>query len=413
MTQINFTLNQEEILEFFTKDREDALRIIVEKILNQIMLAESNEQLGACRHERTEVRTDYRNGTRERQLTTRIGTITLEVPRHRNQPFHTLIFDNYSRSEASLIATMVELVVNGVSTRRISKCVETLCGKGYSKSTVSQLCKSLDEVVNSFRDRDLEGAFFPYLITDATYFKVRENHRIVSKAMMIALGIREDGKKEIVGFCVKDNESVETWTSFMRSLKQRGLQDPYMITSDANKGQLSAIGEIFPAVAWQRCQSHFTRNIMEDIPKQYKKGFVDELREMLTAKNLEAARQMRDRIIEEYQDVAEKAMETLDLGFDDAMTVMALPEKLRKSLRTSNLLERRNGELKRRSNVVKIFPNEASLNRLMGAVLVEMHDEMVMRRAGANGINDYGTIPSESKINLIAIAKTQQLKQAA
>ncbi|MGF6377013.1 transposase-like protein, partial [Clostridiales Family XIII bacterium PM5-7] len=130
MTQINFTLNQEEILEFFTKDREDALRIIVEKILNQIMLAESNEQLGACRHERTEVRTDYRNGTRERQLTTRIGTITLEVPRHRNQPFHTLIFDNYSRSEASLIATMVELVVNGVSTRRISKCVETLCGKG-------------------------------------------------------------------------------------------------------------------------------------------------------------------------------------------------------------------------------------------------------------------------------------------
>ncbi|MGF6375438.1 putative transposase, partial [Clostridiales Family XIII bacterium PM5-7] len=282
-----------------------------------------------------------------------------------------------------------------------------------SKSTVSQLCKSLDEVVNSFRDRKLGDTFFPYLMTDATYFKVRENHRIVSKAMMIALGIREDGKKEIVGFCVKDNESVETWTSFMRSLKQRGLQDPYMITSDANKGQLNAIGEIFPAVAWQRCQSHFTRNIMEDIPNQYKKGFSSELREMLTAKNLEAARKIRDRIIEDYQDVAEKAMETLDLGFDDAMTVMALPAKLRTSLRTSNLLERRNGELKRRSNVVKIFPNVASLNRLMGAVLVEMHDEMVMRRAGVNNVNDYGTIPSESKFNLIAIAKTQQLKQTA
>ncbi len=186
MAQLNITLNQEEILLLLSENREETFRKLLESSLNSILQAESKEQLGAERYERSSERRDSRNGVRERPLTTRIGRIILQVPRHRNQPFKTLIFDNYSRSEAALIAAMAEMVVNGISSRKVSTVMETLCGTGFSKSTVSEVCKDLDKDVQAFRNRPLTQEY-PFVMTDATYFKVRENHRITSKALMIAI----------------------------------------------------------------------------------------------------------------------------------------------------------------------------------------------------------------------------------
>ena len=228
MAQLNITLNQEEILQLLSKDHDHAFRELLRKSLNSILMAESTAQLKAEPYERSEERTDSRNGTRERELKTRIGKITLTVPRHRNVPFKTLVFENYSRSEAALIASMAEMVVSGVATRKVSNIMETLCGTTFSKSSVSEVCKDLIEKVNEFKDRPLTGDY-PFLIVDATYFKVREKHRIVSKAFMIAYGTNQEGHREILGFEVYDNESKDTWNSFLQKLKKRGIQGLLML----------------------------------------------------------------------------------------------------------------------------------------------------------------------------------------
>ena len=399
MAQINITLNQEEILEVLSKNRDEAFKIIVQKILDQIMLAESNEILKAEPYQRTSFRTDFRNGFRDRELVTRIGKITLHVPRHRNVPFKTMIFDNYTRSEGALISTMMEMVIQGVSTRKISEVTKILCGQEFSKSTVSQICKALDEIVCGFRDRPIEK-YYPFLITDATYFKVRSQHRVTSKAFMIAIGITEEGIKEVVGFGVYDNESHNTWSSFYESLKKRGMLSPKMIVSDAHKGEKTAIGKVYPDSPWQRCQVHLRKNITEHIQKKYVAGIGSELTEMFNAKTLEEARKIRDQIICDYEDVAPEAMEILDEGFDDAMTVMELPHQMRSVLRSTNHLERLNGMLKARSKIIKIFPNEESVNRLMGAVLIEIHDKIQLNTQGIYTKRAYSQIDEKAEQKL-------------
>ena len=411
MAQINITLNQEEILEVLSKNRDEAFKIIVQKILDQIMLAESNEILKAEPYQRTSFRTDFRNGFRDRELVTRIGKITLHVPRHRNVPFKTMIFDNYTRSEGALISTMMEMVIQGVSTRKISEVTKILCGQEFSKSTVSQICKALDEIVCGFRDRPIEK-YYPFLITDATYFKVRSQHRVTSKAFMIAIGITEEGIQEVVGFGVYDNESHNTWASFYESLKKRGMLSPKMIVSDAHKGEKTAIGKVYPDSPWQRCQVHFRKNITEHIQKKYVAGIGSELTEMFNAKTLEEARKIRDQIICDHEDVAPEAMEILDEGFDDAMTVMELPHQMRSVLRSTNHLERLNGMLKARSKRIKIFPNEESVNRLMGAVLIEIHDKIQLNTQGIYTKRAYSQIDEKAEQKLQEIARTQYLQAA-
>lgn len=374
MAQLNFTLTQEEVLQILAGNRDEAFKYLVEKILNQIMLVESAEQLGADKHERTEERQDYRNGTRERILHTRIGTIELEVPRHRNQPFHTMIFENYQRSEAALISAMVQMVINGVSTRKVSKVVEELCGTSFSKSAVSELCKKLDEEITAFRNRPLDNLEAPFLMVDATYFKARENHRIVSKAFMVALAIKPDGVREIIGFDVFDAEDNASWQSFFKDLKSRGLVSVNMIISDSHKAILNAIVRTYPEAAWQRCQVHFLRNIVNEAPPRFQEGLRTELRKMFNARTIEEARMIRDSIIADYEPVASKSMAILDRGFEDAMTVMLLPEWMRTKLRSTNLIERLNREFKRRSDVIQVFPNPESVLRLMGALAMEQND---------------------------------------
>lgn len=236
MAQLHLTLSQEEILLLLNENRQETFRKLLEDSLNSILKAESAEQLRAQPYERTEERAGSRNGFRERDLNTRIGTLTLRVPKHRDgQPFKTMIFDTYSRSEAALVTTMAEMVVNGVSTRKVKLVMETLCGTSYSKSAVSEACKDLDSQVKIFRERPIEGRY-PFLTVDATYFKVRENHRIISKALMIAYGTNENGIREVLDFGVYANESKETWMAFMKGLKKRGLKGLLMVTSDAHEG---------------------------------------------------------------------------------------------------------------------------------------------------------------------------------
>ena len=375
MAQVNITLSHEEVLQVLSGNRDDAFKMLVERILNAVMLAESEQQLGASMHERTEDRQDYRNGIRERILNTRIGSLVLEVPRHRNQPFHTMVFENYQRSEASLIATMVQMVIAGVSTRKVSKVVETLCGTSFSKSTVSSLCKKLDEEIMVFKSRPLNMNDAPFLMVDATYFKAREEHKIVSKAFLVALAITSDGSREIVGFDVFDAEDNYSWQTLAR-----GLDGVHMVISDSHKSILRAIAKTYPDAAWQRCQVHFIRNILDETPTRFKEGLKTELRTMFQAPTIEEARVIRDGIISDYGPVAAKAVSILDKGFEDSMTVIQLPEWMRVKLRSTNWIERLNREFKRRSDVIQIFPNSASILRLMGAVAIEYNDQMSMKQ---------------------------------
>ena len=412
MAQLNITLNQDEILQLLCKDRDETFRQLLQTSLNTLLQAESTEQLHAEPYERSAQRNDCRNGTYDRELTTRIGKITLHVPRHRTQKFTTMIFDNYSRSEASLIACMAEMVINGVSTRKVSRVVEQICGTSFSKSTVSELCKKLDEQVQAFRSRPLTGNY-PFVSIDATYFKVREDHRVISKAFMIAFGTNEKGHREILGFSVYHKESKETWNDFLKGLKKRGLSGILMITSDAHEGIIDAISKVFPSVPWQRCQFHFSKNITDKTPKKYQAGLRSELTELWNCKTIKQARLKRDEIIRDYSDIAEDAMTCLDEGFESAMTNMALPESLRRYYRTSNHIERINRELKRRSKVIGIFPNEASLLRLMGSVLVEENESMWGIRAIFSPKTYAALIGSDVPLKLMTIAKEQQKLLAA
>ena len=412
MAQLNITLYQEEIQALLLEDQGEAFKKILQASLNKILQAESAEKLKAEPYERSAERTDSRNGSRDRDLNTRVGRITLQVPRHRNVPFKTLVFENYSRSEAALVAGMAEMVVNGVSTRKVSRVMETLCGTSFSKSAVSDVCKDLDKAVKEFRNRPLEGDY-PFLTVDATYFKVRENSRVISKAFMIAYGTNAEGHREILGFGVYANESTATWTDFLMGLKKRGLTGLLMITSDAHDGILNAIAKVFPTVPWQRCQFHFIRNITDKAPKKYQAGLRTELQELFNCKTLTEARKLRDQIMEDYRDVAESAVTCLDEGFESAMTVMLLPAWLRRFYRTSNQIERLNKELKRRSKVIGVFPNEDSVLRLMGSVLIERHDAIQAGRAVFSKESLASLMNSDVPAKLIVIAEEQRQLRAA
>ncbi|NCD35477.1 MAG: IS256 family transposase [Spartobacteria bacterium] len=378
MTQMNITLDTDFFIDLFKLDKNEAFARLMETILNQFLQAESTEALRVNRYERTSERTDSRNGIRARSINTRIGKLRLLVPRHRNHVFHSTLLENYQRSELALYTTMMEMVIQGVSTRKIKKITEEMCGTSFSKSTISNLCKNLDEAVQAFKNRLLDKPY-PFVMADAMYIKVREDSAVRSKALLVALGIDTDGRKEILGFEVCEGESEHHWEGFFTSLKQRGLTGVDLITSDQHAGLVAAIRKVFQGSAWQRCQVHFARNIVNDAPKSCQKELKVLLREMFNQETVEKAREKRKEILEMYQKKAAKSMATLDEGFEDAMNVMCLPPKYRKILRTSNLLERENQELRRREKTIRIFPNVASAVRLLGAVLQDHHDSWSMK----------------------------------
>lgn len=379
MAQLNITLDQDEILRILSDSSGDAFRTLLQESLNGVLRAESAEQLRAEPYERTPERTDSRNGTRARPLTTRIGTVELTVPRHRNVPFKTLVFENYRRSEAALVTTMAEMVVAGVSTAKVGRVMEGICGRSFSKQAVSEACRELDAAVEKFRNRPLEGDYL-FVMADATYLKVRENHRVVAKALQVAVGLTSAGRKEVIGLALADAETRESWAGFLSSLRGRGLSGVRMVTSDDHAGLVAALQDVFPDVPWQRCQAHFTRNVVDGAPKRLQAGLRSELAELFNCGTIEEARAKRDEIAADYAEEAPKAVERLDDGFDDAMTVMELPCDMRRPTRTSNYIERLNREIKRRTKVVGVFPNAESALRLAGSFLVEENDRWAAMR---------------------------------
>lgn len=307
-------------------------------------------------------------------MTTRIGTIILEIPRHRQGHFETDFFDRYQRSEQALILAMIEMVIHGVSTRKIQKVTEELCGQSFSKSTVSALCKRLDPIIEAFCNR-LLLKHYPFVIVDALYLKAREDARVRSRGLLIAQGIREDSHREILGFQVSDSESETSWGEFFTSLKQRGLENVDLVVSDNHKGLVKAVGKCFQNATWQRCQTHFSRNVLDKTPKRLQSQTKELLRLMYDSPDMGSARTVRNRIITEFEGKASKAMAVLETGFDDVMAVMSLPLKYRKRPRTTNSIERLNEEIRRRERVIRIFPKVESVIRLIGALLIEQDEK--------------------------------------
>jgi putative transposase len=379
-TQINITINLEDLkAKVENSSLESPVKASLALILNSLMEKERDEYINALSHERTEERKGYRNGYYERELITGVGSLKLKVPRTRDGEFSTTVFEKYKRCDQALILSMIEMVVNGVSTRKVTKIVEELCGTSVSKSLVSSLTKNLDPVVNEWRNRPLNTHYYPYVYVDAMYIKVRENNRVVSKSVHIAVGVNEAGYREIIGLKINHTESTDSWTSFFEYLKSRGLQSPKMVISDAHGGLVSSIKETFLGTSWQRCSVHFLRNITETLPK---KGTVEarqELKDLFQTSNLQIVRRLKDQFIEKYQGTKgfSKAIESLDNGFEDTVQFHDYPRSYHKHLRTTNMLERVNREIRRREKVISIFPNDQSAIRIIGSVLMEIEERWI------------------------------------
>jgi len=381
MAQYQITVDSQLLHQLFLSNSQDAgVAKLLESVLNQVLQAQATEQLGAEPYERTEGRQGYRNGTYPHQLTTRVGTITLRVPRIRNGKFLTELFARYQRSEQALVLALMEMVVNGVSTRKVAQITEELCGTEFSKSTVSELCKRLDPVVTAWNNRPLHDNPFPFVIVDALVLKVREESRVRSRGALIGIGVNTDGYREVLGLMLGDSESEASWSEFFGWLKSRGLRGVDLIVSDDHGGLVRAIRRNFQGVTWQRCQTHFLRNILDATPKALQDEVHSRVRAILDAPDHDTARLLLNQVLEAYETKAPKAMAVLEAGFEDATAVLLLPEKYRKRLRTTNALERLNEEIRRRERVIRIFPNRESAIRLIGALLMEIDEKWASGR---------------------------------
>ncbi|NLJ18429.1 IS256 family transposase [Globicatella sulfidifaciens] len=377
MTQIHFTLDTNELQELISNSgADDASKLILTKFFNQLMENQRDEYCNVSPYERDEKRISQRNGYYERELTTRVGTLTLNVPRTRDGAFSTDIFERYQRNEKALVTAMLEMYVTGVSTRKVGKIVETLCGKHVSKSYVSSITKILDKDVEEFRTRRIDKEI-PYLMTDVIYIKVREERRVVSKAVHIAIGVDSKGFKNILGFMISESETEETWSTFYQSMIDRGLSKVLMVISDAHKGQVNAIQKTFTDSVWQRCQVHFMRNVMTKLPKKNTQAVRTDIKNLFKINDIDAARIAKENIIKEYEASYPNMCTCLDDGFEESFQYTASEKTRYNRLKSTNLLERLNGEIRRREKVIRIFPNVESATRLIGAILKDMDEEWV------------------------------------
>lgn len=378
MTEYNITVGKDLLPELLSN--QNGLAKLIESVLNQILEAQVEESLGADKYERTDERVGYRNGYRPRQLFTRVGPITLQVPQTRDGSFSTEIFKRYQRSEQAFVLALMEMVVNGVSTRKVTHITEELCGASFSKSTVSQLCVGLDARIKSFNERRLDEHSYPFIMVDAMFFKSRDNDRVVSRAALSISGIRADGYREVLGVKIGETESYSTWEEAFKWLKSRGLKGVIYIISDQHAGLVEAARRCFQGVSWQRCQVHLMRNILGSCSLKYRKEVAEQVKLIFQSADMHEARRRLHDFIDEFEKKTPKAVKCLEDGFEDAMAVMALPTKYRKRFRTTNMQERLNQELRRRERVIRIFPNDDSALRLIGALLAEMNEQWQTKR---------------------------------
>jgi len=379
MTQINFTLDFEKIKgQVVESSLNEVIKSAIVLILNEYMEKERDDYMNNQRYDRTKNRHDYRNGYYERELILNIGTINLKVPRTRSGEFSTEIFEKYQRCDQALLLSMTEMVINGVSTRKVTNIVKQLCGKSVSKSFVSNLTKKLDPIVNEWANRPLNTTNYRYLFLDAMYIKVREYDKVVSKAVYIALGVNDEGKREIIGLKISQAESKKNWSDFFDYLISRGLKSPRIVISDAHQGLRAAIEEKFVGSTWQRCTVHFIKNIIDAMPKKDSEDARNLAKSIFRSPNSKIARELKEEFIKTYEDNGkyQKAIERLDDGFEDAIQFFAEPENAHKHIKTTNVLERINSEVRRRERVIRIFPNQQSAFRLIGSVLMDYEETL-------------------------------------
>jgi putative transposase len=353
----------------------DFLKEGVRALSQAIMEMEVEEHIGATRHERTEERSGHRNGYRERTWDTRAGAIELKVPRVRDGSYFPALLEPRRRAERALSAVVQEAYVHGVSTRKVDELVKALGMTGISKSRVSELCEELDEEVERFRNRELEGTY-PYVWLDATYVKARQDGRVVSIAVVIAVGVNgETGEREILGVDVGPSEDGAFWTSFLRSLVGRGLSGVKLVTSDAHRGLKGALETVLQGATWQRCRVHFMRNALSLVPKAAQQMVGATIRTVFAQPDLGSAREQWRRVSDGFRHRFPRLSELMEEAEEDLLAYASFPQEHWQKIWSNNPLERVNKEVKRRTNVVGIFPNEAAVIRLVGSVLCEQHDE--------------------------------------
>lgn len=385
MTQLQFNLDMDFLKDSIINSNIDAvIKSAIVLVLNEFMEKERDDYLQVDTYERSTNRRDYRNGYYERELTMSIGKIKLTVPRTRNGEFSPTIFEKYARCDQALVLSMLEMVINGVSTRKVTHIVEQLCGESISKSFVSSLTQKLDPIVNAWAKRPLNTTYYPFLFVDAMYIKVREHQRVVSKAVYIATAITDKNKREILGLSVDHAESYESWSRFFQSLKSRGLQSPKLVISDAHQGLQKAIQRDFIGTSWQRCNVHFKRNIIEKLPKKDSAEIRLMIKRVFEAITIEDIRKFKDELFDQFGNNSKytKALAVFDEGFEDTIQYMNYPEKIRCHIRSTNSLERLNQEVRRRERVIRIFPNTQSAFRLVGAVLMQYQETIYAKKKG-------------------------------
>jgi len=358
----------------------DLFAEVVRAGVQALMEAERDVHVGAGPFERTGVRQTQRNGYKPRALVTRVGTLELRVPQTRDGRFYPSLLERYQRSEGALIATLAECYVQGVSTRKVASICRELFGDEVSHETVSRYASRLDEELEPWRTRELEGEF-PYLFLDARYEKVRAEHRIVDMAVLVAIGVNEEGRREVLAVDVAHGESKATWSEFLEGLVDRGLGGVQLITSDAHAGLAEARKEHFSGVMWQRCQRHFLMNVLERVPKAMETRIHRALRRIWDeADSYPEARTELGALAQGLDEAHPELAEWLEVEGEETLSCFHFPAEHRKRLRTTNGNERVNQELKRRSRVVRIFPNRASCLRLAAALLKEWHEDWVTGR---------------------------------
>ena len=357
----------------------DILRRLVEHVLNEVLEAEITEFLGAEPDERTEGRRGYRNGHYERTLTTRVGNVELLVPRDREGRFSTELFERYQRSEKALVLSLMQMYVQGVSTRKVKKITQELCGIDVSKSQVSKLAQGLDEQVEAWRGAPIEEQY-PYLVVDALFEKVRHGPQVLSDAVLVVTGIREDGYRQHLGVWMGDTESEATWSKVFEDLKDRGLEGVRYVVSDKHRGIEAAVARQFQGAVWQRCQVHFKRNVCGQVRRKDRDWVMELLKDVTDASTLGEARKEMMEAAEEIEEKYPEVAQMLDEHGEEMLGVYALPQEHRKRMRSTNMLERWFEEIRRRTRVVRIFPNRAACVRLIAAHCMEANEEWLGRR---------------------------------
>jgi putative transposase len=357
-------------------ENPDGLREVVRAVMQEMLEAEMTEALGAEKSERSSTRLGYRSGHYERSFVTRVGNIELRVPQDRDGRFSTELFERYQRSERALVATLAEMYVQGVSTRKVKAITEELCGHAFSASSISAINKRLDESLAAFAERPLAEPF-SYLIIDARYEKVREAGVVMSQAVLIAVGIDRVGRRQILAVEMANRESRSSWKDFLLALKARGLHGVEFVVTDDHSGLKAAIREVLTEAAWQRCYVHFLRNALDYLPRKHADDCLQELRWLYDRRDLAEAKADLATWLNKWQSKYPRLTAWVEENIEETFTFFRLPRQHHKHMKSTNMLERLNEEIRRRTYVVRIFPNTESCLRLVRALAVETNENWI------------------------------------